>query len=103
MYLCFIISFPSVFYVHERFREHRQSYLWLLHGAICLSEERQNSRSPELCSCGTPSSHALVHLLDPFFDLSLLRQRPAPQERTSRHPVLKSLFLGEADSSFSTL
>ena len=39
----------------------------------------------------------------PSLRLSLVRQRPAAQDRTVRHPVRKSLFRGEADGGFGTL
>src|SRR6266478_7792786 len=46
---------------------------------------------------------ALVHLLDAFLRLSLLRQRPATQESTTRPPDGKSLFRGKADGGFCTI
>src|SRR4029453_7071238 len=48
-------------------------------------------------------SQALMHLLDPFLSLSLLRQCPAAQYSTERHPERKSLFHGETDRGFGTL
>jgi len=43
---------------------------------------------------------ALVQLLDSFLRLSLVRQCPAVQYRTKRHPVWKSLFFREEGGSF---
>src|SRR5262245_8325980 len=103
IYLCFIMSFSSFVYKGQRFRERCESCLWLSHASICLGEQRQKIRSPFLCSCGTPGCQALVELLNPFLRLSLLRQRPAVQERTGCHPGWKSLFRGETDSGFRSL
>src|SRR5262245_19463602 len=89
--------------MRQRFCEYRKPCLWLSHGAICLSEERQEILSSYLCSRGTIGSQALVYLLDPCLRLSLLRQRPATQHSTDRHPVGKSPFLGEADGGFGVL
>ena len=57
-------------------------------------------RPHDLCSCGTPGRQTLVHLLDSVLGLSLPRQRPAEQYRTSCSPVWKSLFRGEGDDGF---
>src|SRR6266705_2720132 len=46
---------------------------------------------------------ALVHLLDPFLGLSLVRQRPATQESTTRPPERKPLIRGDADGGFRVL
>src|SRR5437867_9179214 len=46
---------------------------------------------------------ALVHLLDPFLSLSLVRERPAVQDRTIRSPVRETLFRGKTDGGFGTL
>ena len=70
---------------------------------MCFGEERQKIRSALLCSCGTIGSQALVDLLDPFLRLSLVCQRPAAQDSTTRPPVRKSLFRGEADGGFGAL
>src|SRR5262249_28191105 len=65
--------------------------------------ERQVIRSQVLCPCGTPSPQALLHLPDPFLDLSLAHQCPATQERTHCHPERKSLFRGEDTGGFRPL
>src|SRR5262245_55413618 len=95
--------FSSFVCLRQRVREYRKSCLWLSHGSICLSEERQEIRSSYPCSHGTIGGQALVYLLDPCLRLSLLRQRPAAQESTEHHPVGKSPFLGEADGGFGVL
>src|SRR5215831_6262909 len=86
--------------MYQRFRESHQSCLWLRHGSMCLSEERQKIRPQLLCSCGTIVHHALGDLLDAFLRLSLVCQRPATQDSTTRFPDGKSLFLSEADGGF---
>src|SRR5262245_43464005 len=48
-------------------------------------------------------SQALLHLPDPFLDLSLVDQCPATQETTDRHPERKSLFFGEENDGFGAL
>src|SRR5215475_1166464 len=65
-----------------------------------FGEQRQKIWSCALCTCGTPSHHALVHLLDAFLCLPLLHQRPATEERAPCHPYRKSLFLRESNHSF---
>src|SRR5262245_13603335 len=66
-----------------------------------FGEERQKMWSSYLCSCGTQGTQALLDLHDAFVRLSLLRQCPATQESTDRHPEPESLFLREADRGFS--
>src|SRR5215471_20782774 len=41
-----------------------------------------------------------MDLRDAFLRLSLVRQRPATQDRTECHPLRKSLLHGEADGGF---
>src|SRR5215467_2091437 len=45
-------------------------------------------------------SQALVHLLDPFLRLSLVRECPATYDRTDCHPIRKTLFLRKAHRGF---
>src|SRR5215831_14073095 len=59
------------------FRKHCEPCLWLLHDAICLSEERKVIRSAYLSSHSTPSCQALGELLDSCLCLSLVGQGPA--------------------------
>src|SRR5262245_1842752 len=88
--------------VHEcqRFREHRQSYLWLSQGAMSVGEERQVIRSCYLCPGGTQGAQTLLEVLDPVLRLSLVCQRPAVQHSTSRPQLRKSLFLRQAHRGF---
>src|SRR5215510_1012397 len=88
--------------MRQRFCEHRESFLWLLHGSMCFGEECQKIGPSYPCSRGTPSHYALAELLNAFLRLPLLRQRPATQHRTDRHPG-KSPFLSEADGGFGVL
>jgi hypothetical protein len=44
-----------------------------------------------------------VYLRDPFLRLSLVCQRPAAQDHTTRHPEWKALVRGQADESFGAL
>src|SRR5437773_3576116 len=92
-------------FVHERqrFCEHHEACLWLSYGPIGLGEERQKIWPQYLCSCGTKGYQALMDLLDPLLGLSLVRQRPAVQDRTVRPPVRKSRFRGEAGDSLGAL
>ena len=46
---------------------------------------------------------ALAELLDSLPGLSMVRQRPAAQDRTDRPPVRKSLFRGEGNGGFGAL
>src|SRR6266851_3203098 len=85
MQLRLVPAFTSGVYECQCFGEHYQPCLWLSYGSMCLSEERQTIRSQLLCSCGTPSHHTLVDLLDPF--LRLPPGAPAPSRaRESRPP-----------------
>src|SRR5262245_30808603 len=68
-----------------------------------FGEERKVIRSCYLCACGTIGSQALMELLDPFLDPSLVCQRPAAQDSTDRHEERKALFLGEAEVGFCTI
>src|SRR6266700_7052339 len=45
-------------------------------------------------------SQALVHLLDPFLRLSLVRECPATHDRTDCHPIRETLFLRQAHRGF---
>src|SRR5262249_32671298 len=67
---------------------------------MCFCEERQTIRSEYFCSCGMIGCQALGDLRDPFLHLSIVHQRPAVQQRTKRHPELKSLFFSKVDSGF---
>src|SRR5262249_32467342 len=102
MYLCFIISFPSVFSVHQRFGECCESCLWLPYGSICFGEKRQKMRSPHLCPCRTQGDQALIDLLDSFLHLSLVCQCPATHERTDRSPERKSLCRSKSNDGVRT-
>src|SRR5262245_247947 len=66
-----------------------------------VSEKCQKIRLHDLCSCGTIIPQTLGELLDALLRLSLLRQRPATQHSPLRHAIQKSLFLRQADGSFS--
>ena len=70
---------------------------------MCFGEEREMIRLHDLCSRGMTGSQALVELLNPLPGLSLLRQRPAPQERTACPPERKALFCREANGGFGAL
>src|SRR5215510_3698659 len=70
---------------------------------MCFGEECEPIRSSPLCSCGTMGSQALHDLRDSFLSPSLLRQPPAPQDRTTRPPVRKPLIRSDADGGFRIL
>src|SRR5712671_3555518 len=70
---------------------------------MCFGEECQKIRSCDLCACGTMGYQALRDLRDAFLSLSLMRQCPATQDRTYRHPERKSLFRGEKNGGFRPL
>src|SRR5437867_6995669 len=69
----------------QRFREHRESCRWLSYDPICLGKERQKIQPRYLYSSDMQGYQALAELLDPLLGLSLMRQRPAAQDRTQRH------------------
>src|SRR5262245_48070859 len=48
-------------------------------------------------------SQALGDLLDPFLRPSLIRERPAAQESTTRPPVWQPLIRSDADGGFRAL
>src|SRR5215471_5430536 len=70
---------------------------------MCFCEERQKIRSSYLSSRGTIGCQALGDLLDACLRLSLMRERPAMQESTTRPPERKPLRRGDADGGFRVL
>src|SRR5262249_22878245 len=101
--LWFVPAFSRCVHECQRFREHCQTCLWLSHSSMCLSEECQKIELIDLCARGMIGAQPLGHLLDPFLDLSLVRECPAVQDRIECHPMRKSLVLRKAHGGFRTL
>src|SRR5215475_10525052 len=103
MQLRLIPAFTSGLCKCQRFRERRETCLWLTPHTMCVGEECKKIGLKYHCACGTIGYQALSNLLDPFLCLSLVRSYPTAQKRTERYPERKSLLCGEAHGGFGTL
>src|SRR4030095_10911388 len=90
---CFVEMLSSILDGVQRFIEHIETCIETSCGSMGFGEERQKMGASYRCSCGTQGAQTLLDLYDAFLRLPLLRQCPATENGTERHPEGESLFL----------
>src|SRR5215475_7892357 len=80
--LCLAVT-PSLGQFGQRLMQHKQPFLWLAHFPIRFREQGKRKQVPS-CASGPVRSQALAYLCNSLRSLSLLNQRPAPENGPMR-------------------
>src|SRR5262245_44364885 len=97
--LCLVCTLPSSIHYNQRFGQRCKTGLALSHSTTRLSQQGKKIRPHQLCPCGPVCSETLAYLGNPFFSLSLLGERPAPQHSSHGHPLGKPVLRREGNGS----
>src|SRR6266851_5689740 len=90
-------SLPSFVHRSQCLGQGNEPFVCFPHLSIHLGHQSQKLRPHHLSSDGSISSQALAYLSDSFISLSLLCQRPAPQDGPPCQPERKPLLVRESN------
>ena len=103
MQLGFVETLPGFVHYTQRLGQHNQPLLYLSGFSIRLGQQGKKIRSVQLCPRCPPGNQTLAYLDNPLLPLSLLGQRPAPQDHSVRQPKRKPLLGRECNGRLCPL